>query len=197
MYETHPSLSPALLLPSLVFSLGKLCKNLSSLCQCSDCPCLSLFYPPSTSSPQHSRARQLLLCSTRTLYPRLSNGSPLIFQPCLLLLCLFSLCSTAPLLSFPSLLSALAPPPPPPPHTPPTPLSLLSVSPLPLVSLSHMHTHTHPPLLCPPSPPLLFFSLRCTQIFSAMTPSCIRARHCLLLIFRCLMLQAMQPNSLA
>lgn len=98
-YRTHPSLSPASLLPSLVFSLGKICKSLWSLCECSDCPCLSLFYPSSTSSPQHSRARRLLLCCTRTSYPRLSNGSPLIFQPSLLLLCLFSLCSAALLFS--------------------------------------------------------------------------------------------------
>lgn len=175
MCETHPSLSPALLLLSRVFSLGKTCKNLWSFGQCSACPCLSLFQPSSISPPHHSRSGRLLLCCTRTSGPRLSNGSPLTFQPCLLLLCLFSLCSTAPLLSFPSLLSALAPPPPPP-HTPPPP-SLTFVCEPPASGFPLTHAHT--PLLCPPSPPHSIFLH--TNILCSDT-SCIRLRHCLLLM---------------
>lgn len=46
-----------------------------------DCPCLSLFYPSSNSSPQHSRVPQLPLCCSRTSYPntRDSNWKPAYF----------------------------------------------------------------------------------------------------------------------
>lgn len=153
MYETHPSLSPALLLPSLVFSLGKLCKNLSSLCQCSDCPCLSLFYPPSTSSPQHSRAASCSCAAPGLYIPGFQMEAPLFSSPAFF----FSVSSHfAPLLLFSAFLPCCLPW-----HR----LHLTLLPPLSHFCLrapclwfpSHTCTHTHPPLLCPPSPPRSLF----------------------------------------
>lgn len=184
MYETHPGRSPALLLPSLVFSLGKICKNLWSLHQRSDCPCLSLCSSSSTSSPQPSRALRLLLCCTRTSYPGLSNGSPSDFSSPAFF---FSVSSHfAPRLLFSAFLPCCLPwhrlpLPPPPPHTPPTPLSLLSASPP--ASGFPSHTCTHTSALPALSSTFSFSACHCTQTFPAVTPSCIGPRHCSLLIF--------------
>lgn len=157
MYETHPSLSSALLLPSLVFSLGKICKNLWSLCQCSDCPCLSLFYPSSTSSPQHSRTRQLLHCCTSTSYPRLFKWKPPYFPalPSSSSLPLLTLlhCSSSQL-SFPAVCLGTAS----------SSSSSSSHSSHPSLTFvweppasGFPLTHAHTPLLCPPSPPHSLF----------------------------------------
>lgn len=143
--NTH-TLSLSTLTPVRV--LHRCCLHLSlsflekyvKICQVSvrsDSPCLPFFfYPSSTSSLQLSSFPPLPLCCSRTSCPdtRTFKWKPPYFSCPVLFSSLFSLHSTVPLLSFPSLLSALAPPPPPP-HSPPSPLSLLSASPLLLVSL--------------------------------------------------------------
>lgn len=67
MEETHPILSPALLLPPLVSSLGKKnCAQISGACVSA-----VLVFPsfPSNSSLQHSGAPRLPLCCSRTSFP--------------------------------------------------------------------------------------------------------------------------------
>lgn len=166
--HTHPSWSPASLPPLVSVSLGREKKKKKvKITPVSDFPLLSL--PQlSTSSPQHSSFLRLPLLRTRTSYPKhedLQMEAPLFSCPVLSSSSssLFSLHSTVPLLSFPSLLSALAPPPPPPP--PPSHSSLNSLtfvcqppaSSFPLLTHTHTHIHNSPlPLSLSLSSPFSF-----------------------------------------
>lgn len=117
--HTHPSESPASLPPLVSVSLGKE-KKITPGSAGSDSPRFSSFFlhcrlPLLYNAPASCRC----LCTAPGLHiptRGLSNGSPLIFLSSSS--SVFSLHSTVPLLSFPSLPSALAPPlPPPPPHS--------------------------------------------------------------------------------
>lgn len=183
--ETHPGRSPALLLPSLVFSLvKKKCKNLWSLHQCSDCPCPSLCSSSSTSSPHPSRARRLLPPCTRTSHPSLFKWKPPDFPalPSSSLSRLTLLHSSSSQLSFPAGCLGTASP-----SSSRRPSSSHSSHPSltfvcePPASGFPSHTRTHTSAL--PALSSTFSFLACTQLFSAVTPSRIRPRRCPLLIF--------------
>lgn len=181
MEGTHPILSPALLLPPLVSPLGKNCAQISGACVSADCPCLPLC--SSNSLLQPSGAPRLPLCCSRTSFPntRTSKWKPPYF-PALLSssssLSLLTLlhCSSSQL-SFPAACLSTA-----------SPSSSSSLSAHPSLTFvceppclrfpSHTCRHTS----APPALSSTFSFLACTQIFSAVAPSCISPRHYPLLI---------------